>query len=720
MLRYLSLVFVLLFATAPSHAQVAPPRGTEFWLTFLDCFVIPLPSPENVLRLEIVAGPRDAQCLVALPSSGWSASVTVPASTAATVIVPFALAIPVTTERIETTAIHVTSSEPITLTAVNHRTRGSADATIALPVEALGSEYMVAAYESTGAFPSEMAIVAVADQTTVEIIPSCVTLGGKVAGVPFTVVLDRGQVYQVQSKENLTGTLVRIVDANECDRIAVFAGHYMATVDSCISADHLYEQMLPIAALDRSYFAVPFASRPGGDIVDIVAVFDSTLVRVGASTPVMLDAGEIHRIRLDAAALIDATKKIAVMQYARGKMCDNAADGDPFALQLRPIGVQTEADFVAPSGLSFKRHFVTIVAQTSTVSTVQIDGVAVAGFVPFADSVQYSWARTEVQPGAHRVTGSGLAAIVSYGYGDANSYGVDASFTRSLAPDVTLSVRCTCDGAVVAAPAGFESYRWSNGDTTAMINPRVSGNYSVEVTSKGGCVTQSSSTAIVVDEFKFAFSPGDTTVNAGDVIQCTLILGSRSNLATCALRIDRIALRFRASLLAPVWMKGGEIVADSIDGDDRIVTVELDADKLLFDMQAAFGDAWETPLVLHARGNDSCMTIVGDTIMRIMLNGCDVGGRRLFIDGDAALIKNVLPDPAHGNASIEFRTLEVGTTRLELYDALGRRIATLVEAVLDAGDHEVALDASSLSAGVYLLVMRTPTRDVTRRITIAR
>ncbi|MBC8146235.1 MAG: T9SS type A sorting domain-containing protein [bacterium] len=206
----------------------------------------------------------------------------------------------------------------------------------------------------------------------------------------------------------------------------------------------------------------------------------------------------------------------------------------------------------------------------------------------------------------------------------------------------------------------------------------------------------------------------------GDLIPVTIVVASALLNATCTSPFERIALRFRSSMLSPAWIDGGEIIDDSLAGSDRIITIELTSDTLLLDMIAAFGDTTNASIVLEAAGNDECMRVVGDTLARYQFNGCDVGGRRYFVDRDAAMIKPVRPDPVRGQAFIEFRTLEEGSTRLDLFDALGRRVATMVDEVLTPGEHVATLDVDHLAHGVYLLVMRTPTRDVTRRITVAR
>lgn len=60
------------------------------------------------------------------------------------------------------------------------------------------------------------------------------------------------------------------------------------------------------------------------------------------------------------------------------------------------------------------------------------------------------------------------------------------------------------------------------------------------------------------------------------------------------------------------------------------------------------------------------------------------------------------PNPFHTSTHLAFETAEAGPVRLAVYDALGRRVATLVEEVLPAGRHTAAWDAAGLAAGLYV------------------
>jgi hypothetical protein len=708
------------------RAQDAP-RGVEFWLAFLE----PLgdatrpADPLSLVRLDVVAGESAADVHVEVPAGGWSADVALAAHAAGSVIVPSALVIASGSETPDLRGVHVSASAPVTLSAVNH-VPGSADASIVLPVVALGNDYLVATYDPfvldpglSG--PAELVVVAVEDSTTVEITPSAPTRAGRPAGTPFTVRLDRGMTYQLQSMGNLTGTRVRTL-GTPCDRIAVFAGNVMALVDSCNSVDHLYEQMLPRRSLGTEYRVVPFAARTGGDIVEIVASEDGTLVGVAGASPVALDAGGRLRMRIDAASRIGANRPVAVFQYERGRTCDGAAAGDPSMVQLRPLARDTLVDVVAPGALTFERHFLSIVTPTADAASVLVDGVPPGGFAPFADDPATSWTRAEVSAGAHTIAGRSIAGVVSHGIGPAISYAVDPTGVPSLAPgpdDAAITSRCSCERLVLEAPEGFVRYRWSSGDTTRAIIARSSGEYSVTV-ERGACRIVSAATSVVVPApASIALEPRRDTVDPGEILPATLVVEGAGD-GTCAPPIDRVVLRFRSSMLAIAAAIGGPVVGDSIDGPDHVVTIVLSRDTVLLDLVAAFGDTTAVSIVLAAAGDDTCLVVRGDTLAVYGVTACDVGGRRLFLDAEGAAITAIRPTPARDIATVDLRILEAGRTRLEIVDPLGRRVSSLVDGTFLPGDHSISFDVSALPPGIYRLLMTTPTRRLVQPLVVAR
>ncbi len=65
------------------------------------------------------------------------------------------------------------------------------------------------------------------------------------------------------------------------------------------------------------------------------------------------------------------------------------------------------------------------------------------------------------------------------------------------------------------------------------------------------------------------------------------------------------------------------------------------------------------------------------------------------------------PNPFNGQAKIEFAIGKPGKTVLEIFDATGRRVATLLDAHLQPGHYACTFDAKHLSSGLYLCHLRS-------------
>ena len=79
-----------------------------------------------------------------------------------------------------------------------------------------------------------------------------------------------------------------------------------------------------------------------------------------------------------------------------------------------------------------------------------------------------------------------------------------------------------------------------------------------------------------------------------------------------------------------------------------------------------------------------------------------------------------VPNPVRERATVAFVLPEPADVRLDLVDALGRRVATLAQGRHAAGRHEVAIDGLGLPAGVYVLRLVAGGAAQTRRVVVAR
>ncbi len=78
------------------------------------------------------------------------------------------------------------------------------------------------------------------------------------------------------------------------------------------------------------------------------------------------------------------------------------------------------------------------------------------------------------------------------------------------------------------------------------------------------------------------------------------------------------------------------------------------------------------------------------------------------------------PNPFNPSTTIAFALPKPSEVTLKIFDAFGREVATLVEGKLPAGRHEVVLDASPFSSGVYFYRLHAGKFAQTRRLLLVK
>jgi hypothetical protein len=79
------------------------------------------------------------------------------------------------------------------------------------------------------------------------------------------------------------------------------------------------------------------------------------------------------------------------------------------------------------------------------------------------------------------------------------------------------------------------------------------------------------------------------------------------------------------------------------------------------------------------------------------------------------------PNPASGQARVQFAVQESAETTIAVYNVLGQRVKTLYEGTPQAEQAEtLALDASTLSSGTYFVRMQVEGKTVSQRLTVVK
>ena len=409
--------------------------------------------------------------------------------------------------------IHITADKPVAVYAhiLNAARSGS---TLVLPTNVLGKEYYVASYKSTTSATnrrSQFNVVATMDNTTVQITPTQADGNGShPANVPFTITLSKGDVYQYQSDEDLTGTYIKSIGSTgtSCQPIAVFSGSTFASM-GCSSAgtgDNLYQQLFPFGSWGKVYYTAPFISR-SYDIFRIL-IQDPTEpvyvngVALSAST---LIAGRFYEINTqgnNTPRIITSGKPICVLQYLITQGCDGV-QSDPEMVVLNPIEqtlnditVMSARNNLTPPNTNISTHYLNVIFKTNSLNSLRIDGapptvapIAIAG-TDYSYIQQDVTASTTVNP-THRITSDSGFICIAYGYGNVESYGYNAGanvkdlyqFVSIQNQYASVDFPATCKGAPfhfnMTFPYQPTQIRWIFGSSlnamglndTTIINP---------------------------------------------------------------------------------------------------------------------------------------------------------------------------------------------------------------------------------------------------------
>ena len=76
------------------------------------------------------------------------------------------------------------------------------------------------------------------------------------------------------------------------------------------------------------------------------------------------------------------------------------------------------------------------------------------------------------------------------------------------------------------------------------------------------------------------------------------------------------------------------------------------------------------------------------------------------------------PNPATGSALLRFRLAASAHVKMDVYDTLGRRVATLADGSFGAGEHELSLGGRAYAAGVYLCRLAVDGKPYLRKVTL--
>ncbi|MBR3565985.1 MAG: IgGFc-binding protein [Paludibacteraceae bacterium] len=425
----------------------------------------------------------------------------------------------VNSEIVDTCALHVTSTAPISLFATNYK-KATFDATNVLPTASLLDEYYIQTYTpsdhggSSSTQGSHFAIIAAEDDVVVDYCPTVPTVSidieeHKLGDTIATPVLKKGQVFYVWTGKkdgeigDLSGTWVKARDGK---KIAVFQGCPHTNIKNAIKQrDHIFSQAMPTKYWGNTFVLTASKSRPV-DIVRIMALHDGTEVRINGETVHTFDFSQDtkHFWEFEIGTNGDYAKSgsclvntscaasthlfIVSQQYGgHGQTAgDKKTDGDPAMLWINPIEQQidqvTFATYGSNNGTTY--HYTNVV--TDKPNDMYLDEASIASdFSLVEGSSKYYYAQLSLGTTSSGSTGgthtlkceNGNFIAHVYGFTENESYAYSAGgATKELKQTVTINGReftpesdnqlCGVDTVTFACNPDYiyESIKWVFGD----------------------------------------------------------------------------------------------------------------------------------------------------------------------------------------------------------------------------------------------------------------
>jgi len=387
--------------------------------------------------------------------------------------------------------IKIVSQDSIQVIAMHYRVNFS-DASLVLPVQDLDTSYVgTAFYDMTPVYKgvSEIVIVSTQDHNIISITPSDTLTSGRPAGQTYSVYLDAGQTYQIQSFSDLSGTKVR---ANQ--KIAVFGGvatGYVFSGKLSGANNHLWDETFPTSLWSTHYIAIPFLNE-GNSPCHVVANEDSTLIYVNCNLTAILMKGEAYTFFITYPSLVESSKPVALSEMINSLSATPDKYGDPSFLNLLPAnyfskieGFNCSNSINGAGSYYFTEHFANVIVPADAVDDFIIDGINISkdSFHFFNDDTRYAYAQLQLKPGYHIFQCSKGFNAAIYGKGYYDAYSFTAGF-QTIKPDSAIQIGNANN--CLGNPTDFNyistdslsGFAWNFGDHTTSTKQNTSHIYS--------------------------------------------------------------------------------------------------------------------------------------------------------------------------------------------------------------------------------------------------
>ncbi|MSQ83602.1 MAG: hypothetical protein EXR77_12055 [Myxococcales bacterium] len=457
--------------------------GCEFWATSLPNAAVADPTVDVPIAL-IITNPSAAK--LAKVKVDWtdatgavkSKQIDVAAKGQTVVQVPVAdwgaVKLQLQGSQVGAQAVRVTSDAPIAVMQHNPASISSApsaDASILLPVNALGKAYVAVGRPQTildePAFLTVVAATAGATKVTLQLTDKAVAGSGVAAikpGVPIEIAISQGQVLHLETGAvgaDFTGSIVSadkpiaVFSGNRAAHVpasttCIFApntpagtvGQCKVTAAACLAdvdcpqvccADHLEDQLPPTTSWGTTHVVAALQLRDPQSkefvSVRIVAGQDQTTVATipQQTAPVTLAKGAFIDLETKADFVVVSSKPVLVAQFMTSAQTIGVGandQGDPMMQIVPPVSrFAPQMVFAPPTG--YGSLWINVAFQAA--SSVSLDGSALAPTATI-EGTDWSIARKSIGAGVHTLEATWPIGATVYGWSKGVSFGAAVGY----------------------------------------------------------------------------------------------------------------------------------------------------------------------------------------------------------------------------------------------------------------------------------------------------
>jgi len=529
-MKKITTIFIYLLSLIPAMAQVNY-AGKDFWLTLGGTE----PAVEYCFsaygRLNI-ASRHKATVDLYFTNTGQIQTYTIPPDSVVTVVFTLAMNRSISNfmmEQVDTKSLHITSDSDVVVSYYDDLYTSS-DGTTVLPTDnqqKADSFYLVSFPNiikmGGGVFP--FSIVATCDSVNVEITPVNPTYSHP-AGIPFTVILRKGETYQLGGSAasywpSLTGTKIKV--SADCCQTPVNIFHHTSGLMADIQlgprgiccADAPLEQVMPVKYFDTTYPVVTWAQNPYSPL-RIFSTEDNNRLYFDRSLIRTLAKGEVFDTLItEAAVMVRAAKPISLAQIMLSYSAFNpnlptpgqppGPGADPELMYNAPVSQGVKASlFRTVWGIDstlqppYPFHYLTIMSRKANVPFITLNGLSVASyFKHFATNPEWQYAYIPLERSRTYYLKSNEKVVAYYYY-----MAIHASVSHNL-PELFVDSQVINGGLPLVTPTdtlyqcrgesmtltanNADTYEWITGESTAQITVYDTGYYWVKETHFGLC-----------------------------------------------------------------------------------------------------------------------------------------------------------------------------------------------------------------------------------------